>query len=68
MDKLMVRAWEKNVRTFIEGPGHVPMHKIRENMEHQVRKYHNAPFYILDPLVTDITPGHDHITSTIGAA
>ena len=68
MGELVVRAWEKNVQAFIEGPGHVPMHKIRENMERQIEKCHNAPFYTLGPLVTDIAPGYDHITSAIGAA
>ena len=65
---LTKRAWEKNVQAFIEGPGHVPMHKIKENMERQIEKCHNAPFYTLGPLVTDIAPGYDHITSAIGAA
>ena len=68
MGELVVRAWEKNVQAFIEGPGHVPMHKIKENMERQIEKCHNAPFYTLGPLVTDIAPGYDHITSAIGAA
>ena len=68
MGELVQRAWAKNVQAFIEGPGHVPMHKIRENMERQIEKCHNAPFYTLGPLVTDIAPGYDHITSAIGAA
>ena len=68
MGELVERAWAKNVQVFIEGPGHVPMHKIKENMERQVEKCHNAPFYTLGPLVTDIAPGYDHITSAIGAA
>jgi phosphomethylpyrimidine synthase len=68
MGELVERAWAKNVQVFIEGPGHVPMHKIRENMERQIEKCHNAPFYTLGPLVTDIAPGYDHITSAIGAA
>lgn len=68
MGELVLRAWEKNVQAFIEGPGHVPMHKIRENMERQTTMCHNAPFYTLGPLVTDIAPGYDHITSAIGAA
>ena len=68
MGELVTRAWAKNVQAFIEGPGHVPMHKIRENMERQKQKCHNAPFYTLGPLVTDIAPGYDHITSAIGAA
>ena len=61
-------AWAKGVQVLIEGPGHVPMHKIRENMERQEEKCHNAPFYTLGPLTTDIAPGYDHITSAIGAA
>ena len=65
---LVLRAREKNVQAFIEGPGHVPMHKIRENMARQIEKCHEAPFYTLGPLVTDIAPGYDHITSAIGAA
>lgn len=68
LGELVERAWAKNVQAFIEGPGHVPMHKIRENMERQVEKCHDAPFYTLGPLVTDIAPGYDHITSAIGAA
>ena len=68
MGELVVRAWEKNVQAFIEGPGHVPLHKIKENMERQIEKCHAAPFYTLGPLVTDIAPGYDHITSAIGAA
>ncbi len=68
MGELVQRAWDKNVQVFIEGPGHVPMHKIRENMERQIEKCHGAPFYTLGPLVTDIAPAYDHITSAIGAA
>ena len=68
MGELVQRAWQKNVQAFIEGPGHVPMHKIRENMERQIEKCHGAPFYTLGPIVTDIAPGYDHITSAIGAA
>lgn len=68
MGELVLRAWEKNVQAFIEGPGHVPMHKIKENMERQIEKCHAAPFYTLGPLVTDIAPAYDHITSAIGAA
>lgn len=68
MGELVQRAWAKNVQAFIEGPGHVPMHKIRENMERQITHCHEAPFYTLGPLVTDIAPGYDHITSAIGAA
>lgn len=61
-------AWSHNVQVLIEGPGHVPMHKIAENMDRQVEKCHEAPFYTLGPLTTDIAPGYDHITSAIGAA
>lgn len=61
-------AWQHNVQVLIEGPGHVPMHKIAENMERQIDKCHEAPFYTLGPLTTDIAPGYDHITSAIGAA
>lgn len=61
-------AWRHNVQVLIEGPGHVPMHKIRENMDRQIEKCHEAPFYTLGPLTTDIAPGYDHITSAIGAA
>ena len=68
MGELVIRAWAKGVQAFIEGPGHVPMQKIRENMDRQLEKCHEAPFYTLGPLVTDIAPGYDHITSAIGAA
>jgi len=61
-------AWRHDVQTMIEGPGHVPMHLIKENMERQLEKCHEAPFYTLGPLTTDIAPGYDHITSAIGAA
>jgi len=61
-------AWAKDVQVMIEGPGHVPMHKIKENMERQLEVCHEAPFYTLGPLTTDIAPGYDHITSAIGAA
>jgi phosphomethylpyrimidine synthase len=61
-------AWKHDVQTMIEGPGHVPMHKIKENVDLQMRLCHEAPFYTLGPLVTDIAPGYDHITSAIGAA
>ena len=61
-------AWKHGVQVLIEGPGHVPMHKIRENMDRQIDKCHGAPFYTLGPLTTDIAPGYDHITSAIGAA
>ena len=61
-------AWENDAQVMIEGPGHVPMHLVRENMELQLRECHEAPFYTLGPLVTDTAPGYDHITSAIGAA
>lgn len=61
-------AWEYDVQTMIEGPGHVPMHLIKENMDKQLATCHEAPFYTLGPLTTDIAPGYDHITSGIGAA
>ncbi len=68
MGELTKLAWKHNVQVLIEGPGHVPMHKIKENMEKQKECCHNAPFYTLGPLTTDIAPGYDHITSAIGAA
>jgi phosphomethylpyrimidine synthase len=61
-------AWDHDVQVMIEGPGHVPMHKIRENVELQIDLCHEAPFYTLGPLTTDVAPGYDHITSAIGAA
>jgi phosphomethylpyrimidine synthase len=61
-------AWKHDVQVMIEGPGHVPMHKIKENMDLQLKHCDEAPFYTLGPLVTDIAPGYDHITSGIGAA
>lgn len=61
-------AWEHDVQVMIEGPGHVPMHMIKENMTKQLEECHEAPFYTLGPLTTDIAPGYDHITSAIGAA
>ncbi|KPH56895.1 thiamine biosynthesis protein ThiC [Pseudoalteromonas porphyrae] len=61
-------AWKHDVQVFIEGPGHVPMHMIKENMEEQLKHCDEAPFYTLGPLTTDIAPGYDHITSGIGAA
>src|SRR6202171_549307 len=61
-------AWKHDVQVMIEGPGHVPMHLIKENMDLQLEQCHEAPFYTLGPLTTDIAPGYDHITSGIGAA
>ncbi|KAF3796888.1 Phosphomethylpyrimidine synthase [Nymphaea thermarum] len=66
--ELTRRAWEKDVQVMNEGPGHIPMHKIPENMEKQLEWCQEAPFYTLGPLTTDIAPGYDHITSAIGAA
>lgn len=68
LGELAKRAWEQDVQVMIEGPGHVPMHKIKENMDKQLQVCGEAPFYTLGPLVTDIAPGYDHITSGIGAA
>jgi len=61
-------AWNHGVQVMIEGPGHVPMHKIKANMDEQLKHCHEAPFYTLGPLTTDVAPGYDHITSAIGAA
>lgn len=66
--ELTRRAWEKDVQVMNEGPGHIPLHKIPENMEKQLDWCNEAPFYTLGPLTTDIAPGYDHITSAIGAA
>ena len=68
LGELTKRAWEQDVQVMIEGPGHVPMHKIKRNMEKQLEACGEAPFYTLGPLTTDIAPGYDHITSGIGAA
>jgi len=68
LGELTRKAWEHEVQVMIEGPGHVPMHRIRENMDKQLELCHQAPFYTLGPLTTDIAPGYDHITSAIGAA
>jgi len=68
LGELTKTAWEYDVQVMIEGPGHVPMHKIKENVELQMEWCHEAPFYTLGPIVTDIAPGYDHITSAIGAA
>ncbi|MEO0439896.1 MAG: phosphomethylpyrimidine synthase ThiC [Pseudomonadota bacterium] len=68
LGELTHRAWKEDVQVMIEGPGHVPMHKIRENMTKQLEVCGEAPFYTLGPLTTDIAPGYDHITSGIGAA
>ncbi len=68
LGELTLRAWEEDVQVMIEGPGHLPMDQIAMNVEMQQRICHEAPFYVLGPLVTDIAPGYDHITSAIGAA
>ena len=68
LGELTQRAWKHDVQVMIEGPGHVPMQRIRENMDEELRQCFEAPFYTLGPLVTDIAPGYDHITSAIGAA
>ena len=68
LGELTHRAWAQDVQVMIEGPGHVPMHKIKENMDKQLQVCGEAPFYTLGPLTTDIAPGYDHITSGIGAA
>ena len=68
MGELTKIAWKHDVQVMIEGPGHVPMHKIKENMDRQLEVCHEAPFYTLGPLVTDVAPAYDHITSGIGAA
>ncbi|OGH04242.1 MAG: phosphomethylpyrimidine synthase ThiC [Candidatus Lambdaproteobacteria bacterium RIFOXYD1_FULL_56_27] len=68
LGELTLKAWEQDVQVIIEGPGHVPMHLIQENMRLQLEQCHEAPFYTLGPLTTDIAPGYDHITSAIGAA
>jgi phosphomethylpyrimidine synthase len=68
LGELTEAAWKKDVQVMIEGPGHVPMHLIKENMERELEVCNGAPFYTLGPLTTDIAPGYDHITSAIGAA
>jgi phosphomethylpyrimidine synthase len=68
LGELTLKAWEHGVQTMIEGPGHIPMHLIKMDVEKQREMCHEAPFYVLGPLVTDIAPGYDHITSAIGAA
>jgi phosphomethylpyrimidine synthase len=68
LGQLTKTAWARDVQVMIEGPGHVPMHKIKHNMDLQLELCHEAPFYTLGPLTTDIAPGYDHITSAIGAA
>jgi phosphomethylpyrimidine synthase len=66
LGELTKKAWEKDVQVMVEGPGHVPLNQIEKNIKLQKEYCHNAPFYVLGPLVTDIAPGYDHITSAIG--
>ena len=68
LGELTLKAWERDVQVMVEGPGHIPMHQIEMNVKKQKEICHEAPFYTLGPLVTDIAPGYDHITSAIGAA
>jgi phosphomethylpyrimidine synthase len=68
LGELTKKAWAHDCQVMIEGPGHVPMHKIKENMDKQLESCGEAPFYTLGPLTTDVAPGYDHITSAIGAA
>ncbi len=68
LGELTKRAWEKNVQVMVEGPGHIPLNEVKTNMILAKKLLHNAPFYVLGPLVTDIAPGYDHITSAIGGA
>jgi phosphomethylpyrimidine synthase len=68
LGQLTRRAWEKSVQVMVEGPGHIPLHLLEENVRLQQEWCHEAPFYTLGPLVTDIAPGYDHIASAIGAA
>lgn len=68
LGRLTLKAWEQDVQVMVEGPGHVPLDQIQMNIEKQIEVCHEAPFYVLGPLVTDIAPGYDHITSAIGAA
>ncbi len=68
LGELTKRAWDKNTQVMIEGPGHIPMDQIDMNVQREIEVCHEAPFYVLGPLVTDVAPGYDHITSAIGAA
>src|SRR5437762_271085 len=68
LGELTLKAWEHGVQVMIEGPGHIPMHLVKMNVEKEREVCHEAPFYVLGPLVTDVAPGYDHITSAIGAA
>ena len=68
LGELTRRAWKRNVQIMVEGPGHVPLNQIKENIVRQKKVCHQAPFYVLGPLVTDVAPGYDHITCAIGGA
>ncbi len=68
MGELARRAWQRGCQVMIEGPGHVPMDQIEDNVRRQMEWCHEAPFYVLGPVVTDVAPGYDHITSAIGAS
>ena len=68
LGELKLKAWKRNCQVMIEGPGHIPLNEIKLNVELEKKYCHNAPFYVLGPLVTDIAPGYDHITSAIGAS
>ena len=68
LGELALKAWKRDCQVMIEGPGHIPLHQIKLNVELEKKYCHNAPFYVLGPLVTDIAPGYDHISSAIGAA
>ena len=68
LGELTLKAWENGCQVMVEGPGHIPMHLVKMNVDKQREECHEAPFYVLGPLVTDIAPGYDHITSAIGAA
>jgi phosphomethylpyrimidine synthase len=68
LGELTLKAWDHGCQVMIEGPGHIPMHLVKMNVEKERELCHEAPFYVLGPLVTDIAPGYDHITSAIGAA
>ena len=68
LGELTLKAWEQDVQVMVEGPGHVPMDQIPMNVERQIKVCHEAPFYVLGPLVVDFAPGYDHMTSSIGAA
>src|SRR5437588_1123443 len=68
LGELTLKAWQHNCQVMVEGPGHIPMHLVKMNVEKEREVCHDAPFYVLGPLVTDIAPGYDHITSAIGAA